>query len=84
MTTKGPAGGFVTLSYQPKRWPALFQRCGQKSRPRPACFIGKEKWLHIERALSILKIDPAGSQNAGISLAHPEGSEAELAKLRPR
>jgi hypothetical protein len=26
-TTMGPAGVFVKLSYQPKRWPALFRHC---------------------------------------------------------
>jgi hypothetical protein len=35
---------------------------------RVACFIGKEIWLHVERALSILKSDSAANQNAGVIL----------------
>lgn len=48
-----------------------------------ACFIGKEIWLHVEPALTIIKSDPADNQNAGVSL----GSHSEWScqpKLRPR
>ena len=45
--------------------PALLAKIA-RFRPRVACFIGKGIWLHVERALSLLKGDVAGNQNTGI------------------
>ena len=45
--------------------PALLAKIA-RFRPHVACFIGKGIWLHVERALILLKGDEAGNENAGI------------------
>jgi hypothetical protein len=65
--------------------PALLSKI-TRFRPRVACFIGKGIWLHVERALNLLRKSDAtgaGDQNAGITSLGAHAFEGNVPVLEP-
>ena len=63
--------------------PALLTKIA-RFRPRVVCFIGKGIWLHVERALNLLKGGATGNQYTGSPLgAHTQGNVVHQSAKTP-